>query len=33
MTVYHVGRYEIYVYADDVAAHMGTPPRFTRSLF
>ena len=33
VTVYHVGRYEIYVYADDVAAHMGTPPRFTRSLF
>ena len=33
VTVYHVGRYEIYVYADDVAAHMGTPRRFTRSLF
>ncbi|HEV2217508.1 MAG TPA: hypothetical protein VGV88_08040 [Candidatus Dormibacteraeota bacterium] len=31
--VYQVGRYEIYVYADDVAAHMGTPRRFTRSLF
>ena len=33
VTVYHVGRYEIYVYADDVAPHMGTPGRFTRSLF
>jgi len=33
VTVYHVGRYEIYVYSDDVAAHMGTPRRFTRSLF
>ena len=33
VTVYHVGRYDIYVYADDVATHMGTPRRFTRSLF
>jgi len=33
VTVYQVGRYEIYVYGDDVAAHMGTPQRFTRSLF
>jgi hypothetical protein len=33
VTVYHVGHYDIYVYADDVAAHMGTPRRFTRPMF
>ena len=33
VTVYKVGGYLIYVYADDVAAHMGTPRRFTRPLF
>jgi hypothetical protein len=33
VTVYDVGRYQIYVYADDVASHMGTPRRFTRPLF
>jgi len=32
VAVYHVGHYDIYVYADDVAAHMGTPRRFTRPL-
>lgn len=29
---YTVGRFTIFVYADDVAAHMGTPERFTRPL-
>lgn len=33
MTVYRVGDYSIYVYADDVAAHMGTTRKFTRPLF
>jgi hypothetical protein len=31
--VLHVGRFAIYVYADDVAAHMGIPRKFTRPLF
>src|SRR5262249_60869964 len=31
-TVYDVGRYQIYVYQDDVAPHMGVPHRFTRPL-
>ena len=31
-TVLHVGRFAIYVYADDVAAHMGLPRKFTRPL-
>jgi hypothetical protein len=30
--VLHAGRFAIYVYADDVAAHMGIPPKFTRPL-
>jgi len=30
--VYKVDRFTIYVYADDVAAHMGTPRKFTRPL-
>jgi hypothetical protein len=30
--VYHVDRFVIYVYGDDVAAHMGLPPKFTRPL-
>ena len=29
---YHIDRFTIFVYADDVASHMGTPQRFTRSL-
>lgn len=33
VTVYKVGGYLVFVYADDVAAHMGTPRRFTRPLF
>ena len=32
IATYKVGRFLIYVYADDVAAHMGVPPRFTRPL-
>lgn len=32
-SVYQVDGYVIYVYADDVAPHMGTPPRFKRPLF
>ena len=31
-TVLHAGRFAIYVYADDVASHMGIPPKFTRPL-
>jgi hypothetical protein len=30
--VLHAGRFAIYVYADDVALHMGIPPKFTRPL-
>src|SRR5258708_7092791 len=30
--VLHVGRFAIYVYADDVASHMGIPAKFTRTL-
>jgi hypothetical protein len=30
--VYHVGRFTIYVYDDDVATHMGIPRKFTRPL-
>ncbi len=30
--VLHAGRFAIYVYADDVAMHMGMPPKFTRPL-
>jgi hypothetical protein len=30
--VLHVGRFAIYVYADDVATHMGMPRKFTRPL-
>jgi hypothetical protein len=30
--VYHVGRFDIYVYGDDVVRHMGVPLRFTRTL-
>ena len=32
IATYKVGRFLIYVYADDVAGHMGVPPRFTRPL-
>ena len=32
IAVYNVGRFVIYVYADDVAAHMDLPRRFTRPL-
>jgi len=32
IAVVHVGRFAIYVYADDVAAHMGLPRKFTRPL-
>ena len=32
-SVFNVDGYTIYVYADDVATHMGTPRRFTRPLF
>jgi hypothetical protein len=32
MEVLHVGRFAIYVYADDVAIHMGLPTKFTRPL-
>ncbi|HEY4887964.1 MAG TPA: hypothetical protein VIJ58_05230, partial [Candidatus Dormibacteraeota bacterium] len=31
--VLHMGRFAIYVYADDVAARMGMPRKFTRPLF
>jgi len=31
--VLHAGRFAIYVYADDVASHMGIPAKFTRPLF
>lgn len=30
---YSLGRFTIYVYADNVAAHMGLPRKFTRPLF
>ncbi len=30
--VLHVGRFAVYLYADDVAAHMGLPTKFTRPL-
>jgi hypothetical protein len=30
--VLHVGRFAIYVYTDDVVAHMGLPRKFTRPL-
>ena len=30
--VLHVGRFAIYIYADDVARHMGIPRKFTRPL-
>jgi hypothetical protein len=30
--VLHAGRFDIYVYADDVAIRMGLPPKFTRPL-
>ncbi len=33
VSVLHVGRFAIYVYADDVAPHMGIPAKFTRRLF
>jgi len=32
VNVLHVGRFAIYVYADDVALHMGIPRKFTRPL-
>ncbi len=32
IATYDVGRFVIYVYTDDVASHMGVPPRFTRPL-
>jgi hypothetical protein len=32
VSVLHAGRFVIYVYADDVASHMGIPPKFTRRL-
>jgi hypothetical protein len=32
VNVLHVGRFAIYVYADDVARHMGIPRKFTRPL-
>ncbi len=32
IATYDVGRFVIYVYGDDVATHMGVPPRFTRPL-
>jgi len=32
-SVFNIDGYTIYVYADDVATHMGTPRRFTRPLF
>jgi hypothetical protein len=32
VTVLHAGRFTIYVYADDVASHMGIPRKFTRPL-
>ncbi len=32
VNVLHMGRFAIYVYADDVAAHMGMPRKFTRPL-
>jgi hypothetical protein len=31
-SVLHAGRFTIYVYADDVASHMGMPRKFTRPL-
>jgi hypothetical protein len=32
VNVLHTGRFAIYVYADDVASHMGIPRKFTRPL-
>jgi hypothetical protein len=32
VNVLHAGRFAIYVYADDVASHMGIPRKFTRPL-
>jgi hypothetical protein len=32
VNVLHAGRFTVYVYADDVAAHMGIPTKFTRPL-
>ncbi len=33
VAMYQLGNFSIYVYADDVAGHMGTPRRFTKPLF
>jgi hypothetical protein len=32
VNILHVGRFAVYVYLDDVASHMGLPPKFTRPL-